>query len=94
MAKCFDKLDRAEEDYKSKLERKFGLLRKPWERVEMASHIHPSSSSDDKLGHAMSPKYTQSLFDLSLEHLKDDDEVEEEGKDTTIVAKKRQKKEK
>ena len=96
VAKCFDRLDRAEaEDYKGKLERKYGLLKKPWERVEMAGHIHPSSSSDDKLGHAVSPKYTRSLFDLSPGHLKDDndDDVEEEEGNTTIVAKKPKKEE-
>ena len=95
VAKCFDKLDRAEaEDYKGKLERKYGLLKKPWERVEMAGHIHPSSSSDDELGHAVSPKYTRSLFDLSPGHLKDDnDDAEEEEGNTTIVAKKPKKEE-
>ena len=80
VTRCFDKL--GPETYKEKLARKVGLLRKPWERVELAGHYCPTSSSDEELGHEREPRYTRSLFDLSPGHLHD--ESEDEGEEDAV----------
>ena len=77
---------KGEETVKEKLERKVGLLKKPWERLEMGGQAPPSSSEDESLGHETPAIFTRSLFDLSPGHLaesdseEDKDDVEEEGK--------------
>ena len=72
--------DGADETVKEKLERKVGLMRKPWERLELGGQAPPSSSEDEELGHITPSKFTRSLMDLSpgyIEDDKDDQEVEE-----------------
>ena len=69
------------ETYREKLQRKVGQLRKPWERIELAGHLAPDSSSDEELGHVVEPKYTRSLFDLSPGHLQEDSDVEDDVED-------------
>ena len=79
--------DGADETVKEKLERKGGLMRKPWERLELGGQAPPSSSEDEELGHITPSKFTRSLMDLSPGYIKDDQE-EEEG----TAASKRQRK--
>ena len=79
--------DGKDETVREKLERKVGLMRKPWERVELGGQAPPSSSEDEELGHITPSKFTRSLMDLSPGYIKDDQE-EEEG----TAASKRQRK--
>ena len=68
---------KGKESVEEKLERKVGLMRKPWERVELGGQAPPSSSEDEELGHITPSKFTRSLLDLSPGYIKDDQEVEE-----------------
>ena len=73
---------KGKESVEEKLERKVGLLKKPWERLEIGGQAPPSSSEDESLGHEHPAIFTRSLFDLSPGHLADSDS--EEDKDDAV----------